>query len=234
MLQAYNPFIGSIVDSTLITLNQTMRNSVFFNRTDPKFGIEFNFQRTGSKALLNNGLELRENTFGNHRIRWSPGDKFTLSGETRNGRKISEAEYFSTRNYRITYFDWEPKIAYQPGPVFRASLGFARSIKRNSPELGSEVSESNSLSAELKYNVASKGSFQSIFKVTDISFNGNQNTPVAFEMQEGLRTGRNFTWNLSYQRTLSNNMQLSISYDGRKSPDVKTVHVGNVQVRVFF
>ncbi|MCB0819164.1 MAG: hypothetical protein KDC13_00980 [Bacteroidetes bacterium] len=234
VLQAYNPFIGSIVDSTLITLNQTMRNSVFFNRTDPKFGIEFNFQRTGSKALLNNGLELRENTFGNHRIRWSPGDKFTLSGETRNGRKISEAEYFSTRNYRITYFDWEPKIAYQPGPAFRASLGFARSIKRNSPELGSEVSESNSLSAELKYNVASKGSFQSIFKVTDISFNGNQNTPVAFEMQEGLRTGRNFTWNLSYQRTLSNNMQLSISYDGRKSPDVKTVHVGNVQVRVFF
>jgi hypothetical protein len=106
--------------------------------------------------------------------------------------------------------------------------------KNNAENLGGEQATSNSLSADLKYNVASKGSFQTLFKVTDIKFNGDQNTPVAFEMQEGLRTGRNFTWNLSYQRTLSNNMQLNISYDGRKSPDVNTVHVGNVQVRVFF
>ena len=234
VLQAYNPFAGSIVDSSLITLNRTMRNSLFFNRNDPKFGLEFNFQQVGSKALLNNGIELRENRFGNHRARWSPGNRFTISFESRNGVKLSEAAFFSTRNFRVTYLSWEPRVAYQPGPAFRASVGFARSDKNNAENLGGEQATSNSLSADLKYNVASKGSFQTVFKITDIKFNGDQNTPVAFEMQEGLRTGRNFTWNLSYQRTLSNNMQLSISYDGRKSPDVNTVHVGNVQVRVFF
>ncbi|MEX1187902.1 MAG: hypothetical protein WED33_01505 [Bacteroidia bacterium] len=234
VIEAYNPFGVGIGDPQLITVNQTLRNSIFFNRSDPKFGVDVNFQRIGSKALLNNGLELRENTFGNHRARWSPGNRFTISAETKNGTKISEAEFFSTRNYSITYFDWEPRVAYQPGPAFRTSVAYSRSTKSNREELGGEQSISNSVGADLKYNVANKGSLQAQVKMTDIGFTGDQNSPVAFEMQEGLRTGRNFTWGLSYQRTLSNNMQLNLSYDGRSSPDVQTIHIGNVQVRVFF
>lgn len=233
-LSAYNPFSSGIEDQELITLNQTLRNSFFFNRSNPKFGVDMNFQRVGSKALLNNGLELRENRFGNHRARWSPGNSFTISGETRNGIKLSEAEFLAGRNFEITYFDWEPKLAYQPGPTFRASVAYARSVKNNKLELGGESSSSDAITADLKYNVPNKGSLQGKLTVTDIRFDGDQNTPIAFEMQEGLRTGRNFTWGLSYQRTLSNNMQLNLSYDGRKSPDVNTIHVGNVQVRVFF
>ena len=234
VLDAYNPFGSGIEDAQLITLNQTLRNSVFFNRSDPKFGFDINFQRVGTKALLNNGLELRENTFGNHRARWSPGNRFTISAETRNGTKLSEAEFFSTRNFKITYFDWEPRVAYQPSPSFRTSLAYSQSTKNNAETLGGEQAKSNAISADLKYNVPNKGSLQAQIKVTDIQFDGDQNTPVAFEMQEGLRTGRNFTWGLSYQRTLSNNMQLNLSYDGRSSPEVPIVHVGNVQVTVFF
>ena len=99
---------------------------------------------------------------------------------------------------------------------------------------GGEKAVGNTAGLDLKYNVANKGSFQAKFNFILIAFDGTQNTPVAFEMQEGLRTGQNYTWGISYQRTLSNNMQLNVNYDGRKSPDVKTVHVGGVQVRLFF
>lgn len=234
IISAYNPFSSGIEDQELITLNQTLRNSFFFNRSNPKFGIDVNFQSIGSKALLNNGLELRENRFGNHRARWSPGNSITISGETRNGTKLSEAEFLTGRNFEISYFDWEPKVAYQPGPTFRTSVAYSRSTKKNKAELGGENSSSDEVTVDLKYNVPNKGSLQGKFTITDIKFDGDQNTPIAFEMQEGLRTGRNFTWGVSYQRTLSNNMQLNLSYDGRKSPDVNTIHVGNVQVRVFF
>lgn len=234
VFEAFNPFTAGINDPALITLNQSLRNSFFFNRSAPKFGFDLNFQQVGTKALLNNGLESRKNTFGNHRIRWSPGSRFTFSGETKNGVKLSITEFFSTRNFDIRYFDWEPRIAYQPNATFRVSAAYARSSKNNSEEYGAEKSSSNAVSADVKYNVPNKGSLQAQVKVVDIKFDGNQNSPIAFEMQEGLRTGRNFTWGLSYQRTLSNNMQLNISYDGRKSPAVQTIHVGNVQVRVFF
>jgi hypothetical protein len=36
------------------------------------------------------------------------------------------------------------------------------------------------------------------------------------------------------QRTLGNNLQLNLSYNGRKSEAIKAVHTGNVQVRAFF
>jgi hypothetical protein len=67
-----------------------------------------------------------------------------------------------------------------------------------------------------------------------IQYNDNQNTPIAFEMLNALKTGQNFTWNLSYQRNLTNNMQISITYDGRKSPGNKIIHIGGAQVRAFF
>jgi hypothetical protein len=105
---------------------------------------------------------------------------------------------------------------------------------RNTAVDGEERALSHTAGTELKYNVAEKGSFQGRFNFILINFSGQQNTPVAFEMQEGLKSGNNFTWGINYQRTLSNNMQLNINYDGRKSPEAKTVHVGGVQVRLFF
>ncbi len=234
VLEAYNPFSAGIEDSSLITLNQTLRNSVFFNKSDPKFGFDLNWQRIGTKALLNNGLEARENRFSNHRIRWSPGSRFTFNGETRSGRKLSTTAYYSTRNYSIHYVEFEPKVSYQPNAAFRLTINYKRTVKNNSKELGGEKALSQTAGIDLKYNVANKGSFQAKANFILISFDGTQNTPVAFEMQEGLRNGNNYTWGVTYQRTLSNNMQINFNYDGRKSPNVKTVHIGGVQVRVFF
>jgi hypothetical protein len=232
--EAYNPFHARINDSTLITLNQTLRNTIFFNKSDPKFGFDLNWQKIGTKALLNNGLEARENKFSNHHLRWSPGTRFIFNGETRIGKKESNTDFYSTRNYRIRYVDIEPKISYQPNAAFRISFLYKRSEKSNDVTLGGEKAISETAGIDLKYNVANKGSFQAYGKFILIRFDGTQNTPVAFEMQEGLKNGNNYTWGLTYQRTLSNNMQINFNYDGRKSPDVKIVHIGGVQVRVFF
>jgi hypothetical protein len=234
VVEAYNPFHAGIDDPDLITLNQTLRNSVFFNKSDPKFGFDLNWQRIGTKALLNNGLEARENQFSNHRIRWSPGTRFTINGETRSGRKLSNTDYYSTRNYSIRYIEFEPRVSYQPNAAFRLTLSYKHNVKNNAKENGGEHSLSQTAGLDLKYNVANKGSFQAKANIILVEFDGTQNTPVAFEMQEGLRNGNNYTWGITYQRTLSNNMQLNFNYDGRKSPDVKTVHIGGVQVRVFF
>ena len=232
--KAYNPLRAGVDDPELITLNQTFRNSVFFNRNNAKFGFDLNWQTISTKALLNNGLESRENKFSNHRIRWNPGERFTIGLETRNGLKRSIAEFFNTRDYQIQYTELEPRVSYQPNAAFRLTLNYKYSIKRNDILYGGEKASGNTAGIDLKYNVADKGSLQAKFNFILIAFDGIQNTPVAFEMQEGLRSGENYTWGISYQRTLSNNMQLNVNYDGRKSPDVKTVHVGGVQVRLFF
>jgi hypothetical protein len=53
-------------------------------------------------------------------------------------------------------------------------------------------------------------------------------------MLEGLRPGKNGTWNVSYQQNLSDHLQLNLIYDGRKSTETPVVHVGSVQLRAYF
>jgi hypothetical protein len=67
-----------------------------------------------------------------------------------------------------------------------------------------------------------------------IRFDGTGNSSLTYEMLEGLRAGTNFTWGISYQRSLGQNIQLNLTYNGRKSQDIDAVHSGGVQVRAFF
>jgi hypothetical protein len=86
----------------------------------------------------------------------------------------------------------------------------------------------------LKFNQAEKGSLQGEFKAISIDYNGSGNNALAFEMLESLRAGNNYTWNLRYQRSLSQNLQISIQYNGRKSEENRVIHAGGVEVRAFF
>ena len=53
-------------------------------------------------------------------------------------------------------------------------------------------------------------------------------------MLEGLQSGSNITWKISFQKKMSNNIQLSVSYNGRKSENNKAIHTGSMQMRAFF
>ena len=92
------------------------------------------------------------------------------------------------------------------------------------------------LGIELKYNKAQQSSLSAKFNFILFTYNGEANSSLSYEMLEGLQPGNNYTWNLTYQRTLANNIQLNLSYDGRKSESAagRIVHIGNVQVRAYF
>ena len=65
-------------------------------------------------------------------------------------------------------------------------------------------------------------------------FTGNVNTPVAYQMLEGLQPGKNYTWNLLYSQKLNAFLNLNISYLGRKSENSKTIHTGSIQLKALF
>ena len=65
-------------------------------------------------------------------------------------------------------------------------------------------------------------------------FQGDANTPVAYQMMEGLQPGINFTWNLIAQKKLTKFLDLNLSYFGRKSETSRTIHSGTVQLKAYF
>ncbi len=230
----YNPVQRNISDTSLISYNSTIRNTLFFNRTNPIFGADYTVSETGSKTLLANGFDARQVAFQKLGFRWNIKKKFTVKSAIETGEKISEADYTTGRNYAINYNKIAPEFIYQPNTKFRIALLSRYEEKNNDDKYGGEVAIVRELGARLKFNQAEKGSLQGEFKTVNIDYTGTGNNALAFEMLESLQAGVNYTWNLRYQRSLSNNLQISVQYNGRKSEENETIHAGGVEVRAFF
>ncbi|MBA3971337.1 MAG: hypothetical protein H0X46_04215, partial [Bacteroidetes bacterium] len=232
--KAYNPFLAETLDSTLVTLNSAFRNTLFINQLSPILGIDLTYQDARNKALLVNGFDARVNTYKEIRVRWNISKEYGWNIYYKDGNKRSNSQYFTTRDYSILYYEVEPKLSYQPSTAFRATVSFKYTEKKNRAELGGQKALLQDYGAEIKYNVLQKGSLNLKANFIQIRFNGIQNTSLAFEMLDALKIGQNITWGVSYQRNLSNNLQLSLTYDGRKSAGTTVIHTGGAQVRAYF
>ncbi|MDF2438724.1 MAG: hypothetical protein K0Q95_3100 [Bacteroidota bacterium] len=234
LVKAYNPFLAETNDSTLVTINSAFRNTFFINQMSPVFGLDITYQDIRNKSLLVSGFDTRANIYKEAKLRWNFTQQLSLNLEYKDGVKKSSSQYFPVRNFRITYFEGTPKLNYQPNTAFRLTVLFRYTDKKNADDLGGQHAVLQDYGAEIKYNVLNKGSLNLKGDFIQIQYNDLQSSALSFEMLDALKPGQNITWGASYQRNLSNNLQLSITYDGRKSEGNKSVHIGGAQVRAYF
>ncbi len=232
--KAYNPFLAETKDNKLATLNSSFRNTLFINQVSPVFGLDLTFQDVRNKVLLVNGFDTRQNKFKEATLRWNMSQQFWWEMVYKDGRKISRSQYFNTRDYSILYYEASPKLNYQPNTAFKTSASFRYTDKKNNLEYGAQRAILQDYGIEIKYNVLQKGSLNAKANFIQIKYDGDSNTSLAFEMLDALQKGKNITWGIIYQRNLSNNLQLSLTYDGRVSESTKAVHTGGAQVRAYF
>lgn len=230
----YNPFNRNVTDGNLVTLNLSLLNTLSFNRTSTKYGIDFIYQDSRDKSLLTNGIQSRGSLNRAVRARWNITRVYTINLQVKDGSKSNTSEFFKDRDYKLFIQEVEPKFSIQPNVKFRASALFNYKEKMNQEIFGGEKSISRKIGIELRYNAASKGSFMANFNYINIDFSNADNASLTYEMLEGLQEGKNMTWGVTYQQSLSKYMQLNLNYIGRQSEGVSTVHSGGVQVRAFF
>ncbi|MEM7161761.1 MAG: hypothetical protein AAF487_04900 [Bacteroidota bacterium] len=230
----YNPFLTEIEDTTLLAFNALVRNTFSFNRASAIWGIDLIWNDNETKQLLSNGFDSRTNTFIQSKIRWNFSKGWGLIIQNENGNRKSLSDFLNNRNYSIEYSSLNPALSFQPNQFWRVKLDIEYAQKENDADLGGEKSNTVNTGTELRYSWPGKGSLQANFNLVDIDFNGLDNSAIGFEMLEGLKSGTNLTWSLFLQRNLSQNLQMNINYNARKSEENKTIHNGGVQVRAFF
>lgn len=230
----YDFFRSTVNDTLLLATNYALRQSVFFNQSATVFGMDYTFTNNKNKQLLLNGFDARDNYA--HELRWRFNflKSWSIMSNNSAGIKSYASQFFKTRNYAIEYYEMEQKLSYQPSTAFRISAIYKYGKKHNIAEGGFQLSDINDYAVELKYNQTEKGSFNLRADFLTITYNDTQNSPVAYEMLNALKPGYNYTWNINYQRNLTSNVQISINYDGRKSPNSKVIHIGGAQIRAFF
>lgn len=231
----FNPFAGNVADSNLVTTNQGFLNTIFFNKTNTKWSLDYTYQQNQEKSLLTNGVESRKTIIRTVKTRWNITRVFTLQNIFSNGIKSNSSQFFTNQNYYLSNYEAEPKLTFQPNVKFRISVFYNYKEKFNSVIYGGEILKAHKIGSEIRYNIASKGSIMINVNYIENKYNNAiNNTIVSYEILEGLLAGQNTTWEVIYQQNLSKHMQLNLNYNGRKSNDTPIIHVGGVQVRAFF
>lgn len=229
-----NPFENNLDDSLLISSASSLRNTLFFNRTNTLFGSDLTLDRNAGKTFLTNGIESRKLERIILNIRFNLRRSYGLQQRLDKGRKLNRSEFFSERDYDLEIFSSESRFNYQPGNLWRISLIYEYKLKKNSKLLTGEFSEQHRGGAEIKLSNVEKGIITIRFNTIRIIYNGKENSSLAYEMLEGLAKGINYTWGLNIQRTLSGFLQLTLNYEGRKTENNKAIHTGGVELRAFF
>lgn len=230
----YNFFRSMVDDTTLLSTNYALRQSLFFNQSATVFGFDYSFLNNKNKQLLFNGFDSRDNY--THEFRWRLNflKSWSLLSSNSTGIKAYYSQFFKARNYKIEFYDMEQKLNFQPSTAFRFSVIYKYTSKQNINENAFQKALINDYAIETRFNQSDKGSFNLRADFLTIAYNDIESSPVAYEMLNALKPGYNYTWTISYQRNLTGNIQISINYDGRKTPNSNIVHIGGAQVRAFF
>ena len=233
-LAALNPFTSERADTNLTAYTSSARNTFFYDRTSRSWSMDHTWQNDRSRSLLLNGYESRSRSFNTVRVRWNTTRQWTVDVEGERGRSSNGSDLLSGRTWAIDQQSIKPRVTWQPNTSVRIMLAYKYTEKDNQEEFGGEHALLQDLGLEMRYNTAGKGSIVTSANLVDIGFDGGVNTSLGNELLGGLKPGTNATWSVSIQRNLSNNLQVDLTYNGRRSEGVPVVHVGGAQVRAFF
>lgn len=225
-----NPLSGK--DSSLLSTNNNLRNTIFFNRSSAVIAGDISFTGADSKLLLVNGYDKRRQRGSESHIRWTLIQALLLQLTYTENLKSYEPGYQLNNSYRIYSRGIEPSGSWSPNTEQRFTLSYL--FRKDHNLSGLEKAENQSIGAEYKFSKASKGVLTLNSKYIHFRYTGALDNNVAFELLQGLKPGNNLTWGASLSRNLSDGLQMTVQYEGRKSELSSAVHLGSVQLRALF
>jgi hypothetical protein len=227
----FNPF--NFDEDQLIGLNLSLRNSLYFNKNLQKYSTTYTYGKLRTKQQYFIGTQ--ENNTKTHQIDF--GHKFATFWLFDLMGKASEnnlqTENFNNRNYLINGKEIQPKVSFLYNQNNRLTAFYKYHHKKNSLENFEELKQQK-FGLEYFYISTKKNQITANVNLFFNDFIGDTNSPVAYQMLEGLQAGKNYTWNLLFNRKLNSFLNLNLNYLGRKSERSKIIHTGNIQLRAIF
>ncbi|MGC1632799.1 MAG: hypothetical protein WA749_11875, partial [Gelidibacter sp.] len=226
-----NPFTGR--DANPLALNKNVRNVLFFNRGKQYFTTSYTFLANTAKTLFSIGFQ--ESKLKSHQVNFNHkfAESWLLNLKTSLEENESLSENFASRNYLIDETRLRPKVSYLLNENARFDVFYQYTSKDNT--IGNmETLLQNNIGISFTYNKAQKVGLTGEINFFDNTFEGNANTPISYQMLEGLQPGKNFTWTLLAQRKLTAFLDLNLNYFGRKTETSRTIHTGTIQLKAYF
>lgn len=226
-----NPFNNNEEDQLGLQLN--FRNVLFFNRGKQKYTTSYTFLDNTTRSVLSVGFI--ENSLKSHQLNFNHklSDNWLVNMLSAFDNNESISENFASKNFNFDESRFNPKLSYLFNDNSSFDVFYQYASKNNT------IGDMESLKQQkygMSFNLASsqQSAINGEFNFFSNDYNGNPNTPVAYQILEGLQPGKNFTWSLLAQKKLTKFLDLNLSYFGRKTETSKTIHSGSVQLKAYF
>jgi hypothetical protein len=231
-----SPFASGSSGEELISIRQSFRSSMFFNRSSPKYGLDLSLFSSQHKQLLTGGFEdlFQEDWRLNTRYNFNP--QWNLLVLWNRGIRQSASDFLHNRNYTVQQHAMGPELNIQPTPAFRTTLQYQVTQKQNlANQEFDEMARLHEAALNIRYAKAIKTTLNSQLRYTFIDYNGEVNSPTGYEMLQALRPGNNFIWSINWLQKIGEGLQLNMVYEGRNSEGMeRMVHTGRMQVSALF
>jgi hypothetical protein len=92
----------------------------------------------------------------------------------------------------------------------------------------------NSQILRFNFSFAGNGRLRIELERDELLGNIDNTTVIPFELLGANQLGKNYFWRLNFDYRLSQNLQSTVSYDGRLQGTSKAIHTAKAEVRAFF
>lgn len=227
----FNPF--NFNENTLLGLQFNFRNSLYYNRNLQDFSWIYTYGKSRNKQQFNIGNQ-ESNSFI-HQLKFiQKFSNFWLFNVLASTSKNTlETENLANRNYRIKVQELHPKLTFLYHKNHRLSAFYQLKNKKNQLEKQEKLHQQK-IGLDYFYISKKRNQISASFNVFLNDFTGNANSPIGYQMLEGLQAGRNYTWNVLLNQKISSLLRLNLSYLGRKGENSQTIHTGMVELKAIF
>lgn len=230
-----NPFSEISESDKLLSAKQFMKSSFYFNRGE-RWGVNYHLIDARRKQLLLNGFESVNRESHEIELLLNPISDWSMTTSVKNSFHSTNSDILESKNYSYQNQAVLPMIHWQHFKNYRISIGLEYGNKNplNTEEQDYLVSVKK-LDLGQKWNQGLIGMMEAHFQYIQLQSSlENEQSPLAYELYEGLRCGENYVWNVSFRRKIIGDLNLSLNYNGRKSPTTKTRQFGSVQLTAIF
>ncbi len=224
----------SATDTALVSFNSLYNGILYYNRGGTAYDIQLGMRNNQSKIVQTLGFiqrGLRE-TYIRGRIGINRNTDFISVATT--GIKSQVPEMFTNNDFHIQFFKFEPQLSYRIGNQLRINTNYLYNIKTNNPETSGEKAVIHDFKIGAAYSKIQSSRINTELKFVQINYTGQANSVLELNMLDGLKNGSNILWAIDYSKRIMKNVDISISYEGRKTGNNRVIHVGRAQVKSIF
>ena len=226
-----NPF--NMSKDQQISVNFTIKNSLYFNRGLQNFSATYTYAKAENKQQYSIGSQDTDTNYQQIDFQHKVGKFWLIDLQGKLSENKLETENFNNRNYEIDVIAFQPKISYVLNNDNRFAAFYHMKNKENTLAEFEKLKQQK-IGIEYFYTGKSTSQFNANFTTFFNDFSGNPNSPVGYQMLEGLQEGTNYTWTFLWNKKLNSFLNVNLNYKGRKSLNSKTIHTGTINLKAVF